>query len=570
MPRSKKQLAPSSALRTPRYGNVSRDSSCRGSGSPLLVPFILGSPWSVFKRVPNVAVPRLSLTATTTCGLPGRAQDTCIVCQQFADALVTLPVHQLCAGSVRGKNAKNVILKNLLDTCFGALGWYVLGYGLAFGERANEFLGESSFALHDVPLRTYHNWMFQYAFAATATTIVSGAVAERTKFEAYLVYAFFLTSWVYPSVVHWIWAGEGWLTAFKVFRSDLFNGTGLIDFAGCGVVHMVGGLSGLAGAWMVGPRLGRFDVDGKPREIPGHSASLALLGVFILWFGWYGFNPGSALAIVGASDVAALCAVNTTLAASSGCISALTLSMLISYYVTGNLVWDVIGAGNGALAGLVSITASCSVVQPWAALVIGFIGGFVYVASSNFVLHVLKVDDPLDAIAVHAFCGMWGLVATGSFADAGLLELSYPLIKDDASNPIPRYYGWAVGGDGRLLVSAIVGIVVILGWVLIHMVPFFAFLKALGLLRVLPEQEHEGLDISHHGGSAYPKELIKAGSWGSQRSGAGDMKEMRAEMATMKEQMSQLHNFVMEAVDRGQLSVRRASSKSGFTLSDRG
>ncbi|CAD7696073.1 unnamed protein product [Ostreobium quekettii] len=430
----------------------------------------------------------------------------------------------LCAGSVRGKNAKNVILKNLLDTCFGALGWYVMGYGLAFGETANEFLGESSFALRDVPHRVYSNWMFQYAFAATATTIVSGAVAERTKFEAYLVYAFFLTSWVYPVVAHWIWAHTGWLTAFKVFSADLFNGTGVIDFAGCGVVHMVGGLSGLAGAWMVGPRLGRFDADGKPREIPGHSASLALLGVFILWFGWYGFNPGSALAIVGASDVAALCAVNTTLAASAGSISALLLSMIISYYVSGNIVWDVIGAGNGALAGLVSITASCSVVQPWAALIIGFIGGFVYVASSNFVLHVLKVDDPLDAIAVHAFCGMWGLVAAGSFADDALLRSSYPALLDDSNQPVSRNYGWVMGGDGKLLVSAVTGIVAILGWVLFHMVPFFAGLKLVGLLRVLPEQEHEGLDISHHGGSAYPKEMVRSGSWGSAHGGEAYIK----------------------------------------------
>ncbi|CAD7696074.1 unnamed protein product [Ostreobium quekettii] len=413
----------------------------------------------------------------------------------------------LCAGSVRGKNAKNIILKNLLDACFGALGWYLAGYGLAFGEDSNDFLGVSNFALHDVPPSRYHNWLFQYAFAAAATTIVSGAVAERTSFVVYLLYALFLTSWVYPIIAHWVWAPTGWLSARFVYKSSLFNGTGLLDFAGSGVVHLTGGLAGMAGAWIAGPRLGRFDASGKAREIPGHSASLALLGVFILWFGWYGFNPGSALAIVDSSEIAALAAITTTLSAAAGCITTLFISMAISYNATGSIMWDVIGAGNGVLAGLVSITASCAVVRPWAACAIGVFGGLFYTLSSSVVLHALKVDDPLDAVSIHGGCGMWGLIGAALFADERLVHMTYPTILNDDTSQARRHFGLLVGGNGQLLASAVVGIVVIVGWVLGHMVPFFLLMKKMRFMRVDPQQEAEGLDIVHHGGSAYPREL---------------------------------------------------------------
>lgn len=438
----------------------------------------------------------------------------------------------LSAGSVRGKNAKNIILKNLLDACFGALGWYFFGYALAFGNSSGKFGARENFALHEVSTTDYHSWFFQYAFAATTVTIVSGAVAERTKFEAYLLYAFTLTSWVYPIIVHWVWSYEGWLSAF-VDEDELFNESGMIDFAGCGVVHMTGGFAGLAGALVVGPRLGRFDASGKPRDIPGHSASLALLGVFILWFGWFGFNPGSALAIVGSSQTVSLCAVTTTLAAAAGCITTLFVTMAVAYASTGHVVWDVIAAGNGALAGLVSITASCSVVHPWASIVIGIVGGFVYVGASNFVLRVLKVDDPLDAIAVHGFCGMWGLLGAASFADEDLMTLSYGLLEPSMEQ---RPYGFIQGGDGKLLVAAITGIVVIFGWVMGHMVPFFLLMKAVGLLRVSPEDEHEGLDISHHGGSAYPKDMIRM------EKGTVDpnTSELMAELEALKAQVQRL------------------------------
>lgn len=436
----------------------------------------------------------------------------------------------LSAGSVRGKNAKNIILKNLLDACFGALGWYFFGFALAFGGEGGTFAARQNFALHEVPTSNYHNWFFQYAFAATTVTIVSGAVAERTKFEAYLLYAFSLTSWVYPVIVHWVWDPTGWLSAFN--EADLFNDSGMVDFAGCGVVHMTGGFAGLAGAIAVGPRLGRFDANGKPRDIPGHSASLALLGVFILWFGWFGFNPGSALLIVGSSQIASLCAVTTTLAAAAGCITTLFFTMGITYATTGHVVWDVIAAGNGALAGLVSITASCSVVHPWASIVIGVIGGIFYTLASLTVLRVMKVDDPLDAIAVHGFCGMWGLLAAATFADKKLMSLSYGELDGER-----RAFGWIMGGDGKLLVAAIVGIIVIFVWVMGHMLPFFFLMKFLGLLRVSPEEEHEGLDISHHGGSAYPKDLIRM-----EKGAVGDpsTSELMAELEALKSQVNRL------------------------------
>lgn len=434
----------------------------------------------------------------------------------------------LSAGSVRGKNAKNIILKNLLDACFGALGFYLFGYAIAYGGEDEDksgirrFIGKGNVALKDVSTDGYGFFFFQYAFAATAATIVSGAVAERTKFEAYLLYAFFLTAFVYPIVAHWVWSANGWLSAF---RTNKWNGSGMIDFAGCGVVHMVGGFAGLAGAAIVGPRIGRYDQNGKAREIPGHSASLALLGVFILWFGWYGFNPGSALAIVGAGPIASLCAVTTTLAAAGGTISTLALSMALNYGTTGHLVWDTIAAGNGALAGLVSITAATSVVHPWAAILIGIIGGIVYVGSSNLMAHVLKVDDPLDAVAVHGFCGMWGLLAAAAFADEDLIGLSYGDVGER------KHSGFLTGGDGTLLVAAIVGIIVIFAWVSFWMVPFFFATKMLGLLRVSPEEEDVGLDISHHGGGAYPTDMVKMEGEGDVRK---ELNALKAEVEMMR------------------------------------
>ena len=390
----------------------------------------------------------------------------------------------LSAGSVRAKNAKNIILKNLLDACFGAIGWYLTGYAFAYGDKTKEicdnlnncedvndgnvFIGTKNFALYDLPRDQFGFWFFQFAFAATAATIVSGAVAERMKFQAYLLYATFLTMFVYPVVVHWVWSGSGWLSAFKHPNvGSLFINVGSIDFAGCGVVHMVGGIAAFCGALILGPRNGRFDSQGKAIPMPGHNASLAILGVFILWFGWYGFNPGSTLAIIDSSSIASTCALTTTLAAAGGTIATLFLSMIWELIHTKKIVWDLIIASNGTLAGLVSITASCSIVKPWAAICIGILGGLFYFISSNLVLHFLNIDDPLDAISVHGSCGAWGLLAAGLFAGEEEMRDVYG----------SEHYGLIMGGKWNILAANTVALGAILVWVIAIMIPFFLYFE---------------------------------------------------------------------------------------------
>merc|ERR1719276_598344 len=302
----------------------------------------------------------------------------------------------LCAGSVRQKNVKNIMLKNLLDACGGAIGFYTLGFGLSYGGEGT-FIGDTSFALKGFSSGPeYIGFFFQFAFAATAATIVAGTVAERCKMAAYLCYSLFLTAFVYPIVVRSIWSSYGFISAFA---AEPLRGVGNIDFAGSGVVHMTGGATALVAAIILGPRRGRFyDEDGNaletPKEFPAHSVALQILGTFILWFGWYGFNPGSALAIAndGSAHTAALCAVTTTLSAASGCVTAMAFDSFMEARVTGETTYDLTMAMNGALGGLVAITAGCSVVYPWAAIIIGIIGGFVYYGFSKLLIK-LKIDD---------------------------------------------------------------------------------------------------------------------------------------------------------------------------------
>jgi len=403
----------------------------------------------------------------------------------------------LCAGLVRAKNTKNILLKNVLDACAGALGFWSVGYALAYGEAGggNPYIGNTYFFMTNWEGQSYQGWLFQFAFAATAATIVSGAVAERTKMAAYLCYSFALTAFVYPVVVHWVWSSAGWLSAFNA--KPLF-GTGLIDFAGCGVVHMTGGISALIGAKIVGPRIGRYDADGKLIDIPGHSSTLQALGTFILWVGWYGFNPGSTLAITGLSDVAGKTAVTTTLSAAAGAVACLGIFKMSTH------AFDLNQTLNGALAGLVSITAGCSVVEPYAAVIIGAIGAAVYTAWAEFVKRKLRIDDVVDASAVHYACGMWGLIAASFFATKENFEAAYG-IND------PQYYGafYAPTGQGhQMFVNALIGIICISAWVTAIMTPFFIFMNYSGMLRSPPEEEEAGMDISKHGGSAYPDYVV--------------------------------------------------------------
>jgi len=410
----------------------------------------------------------------------------------------------LCAGSVRQKNVKNIMLKNILDACGGAIGFWSVGYAFAYGGADPDkkgFIGNENFFLAgDARGSFLIGWFFQFAFAATAATIVAGTVAERCKFEAYLAYSLMLTMFVYPVVVYSIWGQSGFLTAFN---NNPFLGVGMHDFAGCGVVHMTGGATALIAAKILGPRIGRFhDADGnelpEPHSFPPHSVSLQVLGTFVLWVGWYGFNPGSTLAINSAdsADIAALCAVTTTIAAASGSVSAMFTDMILHRRKTGETMYDITMCMNGALSGLVGITAGCSMVDPWAAFVIGIIAGWTYIFWSSLLVR-FKIDDAVDAIPVHLGNGIWGCIAVGIFAKGEHLTKAYAMESHG-------HYGLIYNpGDWSLFACQICGVLWVFAWVAAIMTPYFHLLNVLGLFRVDALEEEVGLDISHHKGSAY-------------------------------------------------------------------
>ena len=307
------------------------------------------------------------------------------------------------SGFTRSKNAANLLMKNLVDFAGGSLVFFAIGFGLMYGTSAGGFIGTDNFFLTNITISTdnaygWVDFLFQAMFAAAAATIVSGAVAERMKFKSYLTYSIIITAFIYPISGHWHWGG-GWLAQL-----------GFVDFAGSTIVHAVGGFAALAGAMVLGPRIGKFNKDGSSNVIPGHSLTLAALGVFILWMGWFGFNAGSTLS--GMNPGIAYVAVVTVLAASAGVISAL----VVNWLKTGQPSTEM--ALNGALAGLVAITAGTANVTPMGGILIGLVAGAVLVYGIDFVERVLRVDDPVGAVAVHGFNGVWGTVAIGLFASA--------------------------------------------------------------------------------------------------------------------------------------------------------
>lgn len=387
------------------------------------------------------------------------------------------------AGFTRSKNTANILMKNLVDFMVGSILFWFIGFGLMFGV-GNVFGTPHLFDLdtmdniiqNGLPIEGF--LIFQTVFCATSATIVSGAMAERTKFSMYLAYTIAISVLIYPVSGHWTWGG-GWLSNADPdsFMMSVFGYT-FHDFAGSTVVHSVGGWIALVGAAILGPRLGKYGKDGKSKAIPGHNLTLACLGVFILWFGWFGFNPGSQLAAAGYGDQTAISHVflTTNLAACTGGFLALIVSWI--KYGKPSLSLTL----NGILAGLVGVTAGCDLISPMGAALIGAICGTVMIFAVEFIEHRLKIDDPVGASSVHGVCGSLGTILTGLFAVEG---------------------GTFYGGGFGFLGAQIFGVIIVGGWAALMGYIIFKVLDKVHGLRVPARIEEEGLDIYEHGESAY-------------------------------------------------------------------
>ena len=400
-----------------------------------------------------------------------------IVWVLFATALVFLMqagFAMLEAGATRAKNAANIIMKNVMDISIGSLVFWMVGFGFMFGANKSGWIGTNNFFLSEIDPSTdegmfdFAFFIFQTVFAATAATIISGAVAERTKFIAYLMYTVAVTAFIYPVFGSWVWGG-GWLSGL--------GENGFIDFAGSTVVHSVGGWAALAGAIVVGPRLGKFAADKSPLAIPGHSITLAALGVFVLWFG---FNAGSTVS--GNDASIAIIMVTTNLAAAAGALGALSLSYLL---------WKRFDASmtlNGVIGGLVAITAGTANMSPGMAALTGLIGGMVVVGAVLLLERVMKVDDPVGAIAAHGFAGAWGTVAVGLFASSAYGGVD----------------GLFFGGGLAQLGVQITGVAAAFLFVFPTSFIVFKLIDMMIGMRASDEDQIRGLDISEHEAAGYP------------------------------------------------------------------
>ncbi len=374
------------------------------------------------------------------------------------------------AGFTRSKNTANILMKNLMDFSIGSLLYWIIGFTLMYGDSIGGIIGTPDLFFMSEGFgdnyADYADLFFQTVFAATAATIVSGAMAERTEFKAYLIFSIVITVLIYPISGHWTWGG-GWLSQM-----------GFHDFAGSSIVHSVGAWVGLAGAAIIGPRIGKYKKDGTPNAIPGHNLTLGALGVFILWFGWFGFNPGSQLAAAGTDNAVAIAhiAVTTNLAAAAGAITA----MLVSWVRYKRPALSI--SLNGALAGLVAITAGCDAVDPVGAALIGVIAGFVLPFAVEFFDKVLKVDDPVGAVSVHGVSGALGTLMVGLFSTSE---------------------GLFYGNGAKLLGVQAIGVIAFFVWALGTGLILFTILKKAKILRVTRRIEEEGLDVYEHGESAY-------------------------------------------------------------------
>ena len=392
------------------------------------------------------------------------------------------PGFALCeAGFTRGKNTANILFKNFVDFMFGSLLFWFIGFGFMFGSDGSSFIGmpnwgDLSFYHGDLPVEGF--LMFETVFCATSATIVSGAMAERTKFSMYVIYSAVISLFIYPIEGHWTWGG-GWLCneAEDGFMMQTF-GAVFHDFAGSTIVHSVGGVLALIGAMALGARRGKYAKDGSSRAIPGHSLTLAALGVFILWLGWFGFNPGSQLAASGEVNRKAICHVllTTNLAAAAGGIA----TMFVTWLKYGKPSFSLML--NGVLAGLVGITAGCDLVSPVGSVAIGLICGIVLVFSIEFIDHQLHIDDPVGASSVHGVCGILGTLLTGLLSTSG---------------------GALYGGGWGFFGAQCFGILVIDLWAAVCGFALFYGIRKLHGLRVDARIEDEGLDVYEHGETCY-------------------------------------------------------------------
>ncbi|CAA0090439.1 Ammonium transporter [Zhongshania aliphaticivorans] len=363
------------------------------------------------------------------------------------------------SGMSRTKNSLNVVMKNYMDVCIGTLIFWALGYGFMFGSNPSGLIGTDLFLLNESDPTSYGTLLFQTMFAATAVTIASGAMAERTRFDAYLIGAIIITAIIYPIFGSWVWNADGWLAKM-----------GFIDFAGSTVVHSVGAWCALAGVIILGPRLGRFDRQGKPRELRGHNLTFVALGGFILWFGWFGFNGGSTLS---ASADIGLINLNTQLAAAAGACATMILSVIMRKPI---LLTDTI---NGSLAGLVAITAGCASMLPAYAVLTGAIGGVICTLGGKLMLK-MHLDDVVGAVSVHGFAGAWGTLAAGIFFTGNMF-------------------------DSKLITVQLIGIAACFIWTFCCALIMYFIIDVLMGLRAPAQHEQRGLDLSEHAEIGYPE-----------------------------------------------------------------
>jgi len=390
---------------------------------------------------------------------------------------------------VRIKNTNSILFKNMMDTCVGAIGFYFMGYAIAFGN------GE--WALVGFNKDNFHLWFFQWAFSSTAATIVSGPIAERCTLEAHLVYSLFSSTLIYPPIVWIFWSEHGFLSPYRVNGNGELSPhltTGVIDFAGSGVVHLLGGIGGLVGSIIIGPRFGWL-ANGKKFTTSSNNDLLSSLGTLILWMGWYGFNCGSTLSASGSMgdsmDIASKVAVTSTLsAAMAGIVVAVYCRIFRRSYILSELL-------NGVLSGLVAITSGCAVVRVWSSLLIGGLSGMIFIGTS-ILLKKQSIDDPLDAFAVHGACGMWGLLSVGIFATRENIKRVYGIDSDSMET-------------GAQFANQLVGAVFITVWTTICSVVVFSSLSLCNCLRVSFNQEIVGLDITKHG-KMHQRSVAKVGS----------------------------------------------------------